>query len=163
MKKTVLLLASLLIFLGCSDVPDDPYLSLDPEFKLETFSFVVPETHALFLDRSRTWGSPFFMSKLALKEGGNVAEMEVQFTGGCARHRFSLYAESIYDDRQDPNVPLDITLYIYHAHEQEGCSSSQTHTFRKVDLSFLTPGLYNITVENTSNRNQYSFSNYEIK
>lgn len=162
MKKNILLLASFLIFLGCSDIPDDPYLSLDPEFKLETFSFIVPETHALFLDRNRTWGAPFVMS-MAMKEGGNVAEMEVQFTGGCARHRFSLYAESIYDDRQDPNVPLDITLYIYHAHEQEDCFSSQIHTFRRVDLSFLTPGLYNITVENTSNRNQHFFSNYEVK
>lgn len=163
MKKTILLLVIFLVFSGCSDAPEDPYLSLDPNFKLETFSFVVPDTYELFLDRNRTWGAPFFMSRLALKEGGNSAEMEVQFTGGCARHRFSLYAESIYDDRTDPDTPLDITLYVYHGHEREDCVSSQTHTFRNIDLSFLTPGLYNITIENTSNRNQYFYPGYAIK
>ncbi|GEM_PF-6810388 len=163
MKKTILLLVTFFTFWGCSDVPEDPYLSLDPDFKLETFSFVVPETYALFTDRNRFWGSPFFMSRLELKEEGNVAEMEVQFTGGCARHRFSLYAESIYDDRTDPNTPLDITLYVYHGQERDECVSHQSHTFRRVDLSFLTPGLYNITIENTSDRNQYFFPGYEIK
>lgn len=163
MKKVILLYLAFLMLPGCSDYPEDPYLSLDPNFKLETFSFVVPETYNLFLDRNRRWGAPFFIESMALREKGNVAEMTVRFTGGCARHRFSLYAESIYDDRQDPNVPLDITLYVYHAHEPEDCVSDQFHTFRKVDLSFLTPGLYNITVENTSSRDQLYFGSYEIR
>lgn len=162
MKKIVFIFVSCLILLGCSDVPEDPYLSLDPDFKLETISLVLPAAYEQLQDRFRQWGAAYFINRLELKEGGNTGELEVSFVGGCARHRFVLYAESIYADRQDPEVPLDITLYLFHGQEREECMSNQTHTFRKVDLSFLTPGLYNITIENTSNRNQLFFQGYEI-
>ena len=163
MKNIVLIFASCLLLLGCSNVPEDPYLILNPEFKLETISFVLPTAYEELQDPSRLWGAPYFINRLELKEGGNTGELEVSFVGGCARHRFALYAESIYADRQDPEIPLDITLYLVHGHEREECASNQTHTFRKLDISFLTPGLYNITIENTSNRNQLYFQDYEIK
>jgi len=130
---------------------------------LQSRSLVLPNTYRLFLDRSLTWGSFYTIDKLGLREGANSAELSVSFIGGCARHRWTLFAESTYNDRQDPDTPLDITLFLFHGNEQDDCTEDQSHTFRTIDLSFLAAGRYNITIENTSNRNQFFFQNYEVQ
>ena len=162
MKKFILIL-SLFAMLACTDESDDPFLNLDGALRLETISFVVPTIYELFLDRNLRWGVPWTINYVEPISGGNVLEMEVAFTGGCARHRFAFYAESVYEDRLNPEVPLDITIYAFHSQTEENCSESQVHVLRQVDLSFLSPGLYNITLENTFDRAQYSINNYEVR
>ena len=141
----------------------DPYLNLNPELRIETRSLVVPDNYVLLADRTRRWGAAYQIYNVDFKEGGNVAEVSVLFQGGCAEHRFALYANSTYDDVASFDQPVDVTLYLYHSHDQEDCFAQQDHVLRRVDLSFLHPGRYNLTIENTFDRTAFRVLDYEIK
>lgn len=155
------LAACLLLLVACSD--QDPYLNLDEQLRIETRSLVVPDDYALLADQSILWGVPFEMTNIDFIEAGNVAEVAVSFIGGCGLHRFALYANDTYESQASFDQPLDVTLYLYQSEQDETCADFQTYVLRQIDLSFLHPGRYNLTIENASDRISFSVMDYEIK
>lgn len=162
MKRIVSALLTLLLLAACSS-EGDPYLNLDEELIIEFRSLVVPDNYELLADETRRYGAEFQMYQIDFIEGGNVAEVSVRFLGGCAEHRFALYANSTYEDVASFDQPLDVTLYLYHSHDQEDCFELQDHVLRRVDLSFLHPGRYNLTIQSAFDRTSFRVLDYEIK
>ena len=147
---------------GCSS-EGDPYLNLDEELRIIVRSLVVHSDYQLLADETRRWGVPFEMYNAAFKEGGNVVEISVRFSGGCGEHRFGIYAEQTYEGIANFDAPIDVKLFLYHAQREEECSEFQDMVLRQGDLSFLAPGRYNLTIENTSDRTSFRVADYEIK
>jgi len=152
----------LVLLLNCGGEPD-PYLNLDEELRIDVRTIVVPGDHQLLSNPAQRWGTPFEMYNVDFKRGGNVAEISVRFRGGCGLHRFALYAPETFEDTANFDQPTDVTLYLYHSVVDEECEEFQEHVLRRVDLSFLYPGRYNLTIESASNREAYRVDDFEIK
>ena len=160
-KIRPLVVLILVLLLNCEG--DDPYLNLDEELRIEYRSLIVPASYALLADQTRRWGVPFDMYNIDFKRGGNLAEISVRFTGGCGRHRFSLYADDTYENIANFDQPIDVKLYLFHAQADEECQAFQDHVLRRVDLSFLHPGRYNLTIESAADRTAYRVDDFEIR
>lgn len=151
-----------LLWLGCGN-EDDPYLNNDEELRIVLRSLVVHSDYQLLNNRALNYGVPYEMYNVTFKEGGNLAEISVRFSGGCGEHRFGLYAEQTYEGIANMDAPIDVILYFYHWQVEEECSSPQDLVLRPVDLSFLAKGRYNLTIENTTDRNSFRVQDYEIQ
>ena len=162
MKRIVSALSMLLLLFACSS-EGDPYLNLDEELIIEFRALVVPDNYVILADENRRFGAEFDMYNIDFIEGGNVAEVSVRFRGGCAEHRFALYANSTYEGQASFDQPLDVTLYLYHSHDQDECSALQDHVLRRADLSFLHPGRYNLTIQSAFDRTSFRVLDYEVK
>ena len=161
-KLRPLLLLSFVLLLGCNG-EEDPYLNLDEELRIEMRTWVVERDYLLLSDATRRWGVPFEMNEVIFLRGGNTAEISVRFEGGCGMHFFGLYADQTYEGIANFDQPINVKLFLYHFSRDEECAETQEHTLRRVDLSFLHPGRYNLTIESSSDRTAFSIDDYEIR
>lgn len=161
-KLRPVLLLFFVFLLGCNG-EDDPYLNLDEQLRIELVTWVIERDYLLLSDQTRRWGVPFEMNEVIFLKDGNAAEISVRFEGGCGRHVFRLYADQTYEGIANYDQPTNVKLFLYYFNVDEECANVQEHTLRRADLSFLHPGRYNLTIENSWDRTSFSINDYEIR